>query len=35
MFKTEMGYGEDEVRKRIVVIGTEWLTGAKDEGTLH
>lgn len=35
MFKDEMGYGEDEVRKRVVVSGTEWLTGAKDEGRLH
>jgi 4-coumarate--CoA ligase len=35
MFGTEIGHGEDEVRRRIVVIGTEWLTGVQDEGMLH
>ena len=34
MFKTGLGLGDDEVRRRIVVSGTEWLTGVKDEGGL-
>jgi 4-coumarate--CoA ligase len=32
MFKTELGLGEEEIRTRVVICGTEWLTGAKDEG---
>jgi len=31
MFRLK-GYREDEVRRRVVVAGTEWLTGVKDEG---
>lgn len=33
MFKTHLGWGAEEAKARIVVMGTEWLTGAKDEGT--
>jgi len=33
MFKTGLGWEEKEVRRRVVVSGTEWLTGQKDEGT--
>ncbi|KAF7982250.1 hypothetical protein HWV62_29477 [Athelia sp. TMB] len=32
MFKTHLGWSEAEAHKRIVILGTEWLTGAKDEG---
>lgn len=31
MFKLK-GWGEDEMKKRVIVAGTEWLTGVKDEG---
>lgn len=29
---TLMGKGEEEVKRRVVVAGTEWLTGVPDEG---
>jgi 4-coumarate--CoA ligase len=32
MFKTGLGLGDDEARKRVIVSGSEWLTGVQDEG---
>lgn len=32
MFKNGLGWSDEEVRKRVIVAATEWLTGAKDEG---
>ncbi|KIM81366.1 hypothetical protein PILCRDRAFT_821453 [Piloderma croceum F 1598] len=32
MFKTGLGLGDDEARRRVVVSGSEWLTGVQDEG---
>jgi 4-coumarate--CoA ligase len=34
MFKTGLGLGDDEARRRVVVSGSEWLTGVQDEGGL-
>ncbi|KZP27521.1 AMP binding protein [Athelia psychrophila] len=33
MFKMHLGWGAEEAKARIVVLGTEWLTGVKDEGS--
>ena len=34
MFGNGLGWDEEETRKRVVVSGTEWLTGEKDKGIL-
>lgn len=34
MFTNKLGFGEEEIGRCVVICGTEWLTGAKDEGIL-